>query len=386
MNGRGSGWVTPSIVTWSSCIDSSSAAWVFGEARLISSTSSRFVKTGPGRNSNSFDLWLKTFTPVTSDGSRSGVNCRRENELSTERESAFASIVFPTPGKSSMIRCPSLTRQRTQRRSVSSGARTTRARLSTMVRRISAEEATETGSLPARSIALQQPLDLVEDLAGDLVLRSPRHLALAFLRQQHDLVVYRVESDVVTRHVVVDDEVDGLVAELVTGALEAVLARLRRETHEQSAVRPTLAEDREHVQRRLQRDRPRRAVLRPLAGVPLGRAVVGDGRRHHDEVGVGTGQHLAREVVGGGRRHELHAVRRRDGEICAHQRDLGPTSLGLGREGHAHPARGAVAEEAHGVERLARAACSDDDALSREPAVAAGEQVRDPLRDLPRLG
>ena len=91
-------------MTWFSCIDSSSAACVFGDARLISSTSSRFANTGPGRNSNSFVRWLKTFTPVTSEGSRSGVNCRRENEQSIDRASALASIVFPTPGKSSMIR------------------------------------------------------------------------------------------------------------------------------------------------------------------------------------------------------------------------------------------------------------------------------------------
>ena len=47
-NGRSSGRVTPSIVTCRSCIASSSAACVFGGARLISSASSRFVKIGPG--------------------------------------------------------------------------------------------------------------------------------------------------------------------------------------------------------------------------------------------------------------------------------------------------------------------------------------------------
>ena len=64
------------------------------------------MNTGPGRNSNSFVRWLKTLTPVTSVGSRSGVNWRRENERWSERASDFASTVFPTPGKSSMIRCP----------------------------------------------------------------------------------------------------------------------------------------------------------------------------------------------------------------------------------------------------------------------------------------
>ncbi len=51
--GRSSRCVSPSIVTWRSCIASSSAACVFGGARLISSARRRFVKIGPGRNSKS---------------------------------------------------------------------------------------------------------------------------------------------------------------------------------------------------------------------------------------------------------------------------------------------------------------------------------------------
>ena len=121
MNGGASWYETPSTVTWRSCMHSRSAACVFGEARLISSTRRTLANTGPGRNSNSFERWLKTLTPVTSDGSRSGVNWSRENEQSTERASAFARVVFPTPGKSSMIRCPSERRQRTENSSVSSG-------------------------------------------------------------------------------------------------------------------------------------------------------------------------------------------------------------------------------------------------------------------------
>ena len=57
-NGRSSGRVVPSIVTCRSCIASSSAACVFGGARLISSARSRFVKTGPGLNSKSDARWL----------------------------------------------------------------------------------------------------------------------------------------------------------------------------------------------------------------------------------------------------------------------------------------------------------------------------------------
>ena len=55
---RGSGRDSPSTVIWRSAIASSSALCVFGIARLISSTSRMFVKTGPGWNSNSRSFWL----------------------------------------------------------------------------------------------------------------------------------------------------------------------------------------------------------------------------------------------------------------------------------------------------------------------------------------
>jgi hypothetical protein len=47
----------PSTETCFSCIASSSAACVFGGVRLISSASSRLVKTGPGRNVKSWVRW-----------------------------------------------------------------------------------------------------------------------------------------------------------------------------------------------------------------------------------------------------------------------------------------------------------------------------------------
>ena len=53
MNGSGSGRVTPSAETWRSSIASSSADWVFGGVRLISSASRMFVNTGPSRNAKS---------------------------------------------------------------------------------------------------------------------------------------------------------------------------------------------------------------------------------------------------------------------------------------------------------------------------------------------
>jgi hypothetical protein len=48
VNHAGSGRRVPSLVTWRSSMHSSSAAWVRGGMRLISSTSSRSVKTGAG--------------------------------------------------------------------------------------------------------------------------------------------------------------------------------------------------------------------------------------------------------------------------------------------------------------------------------------------------
>jgi hypothetical protein len=50
---------------------------------------------------------LNTETPVMSLGSRSGVNWIRRTEQSTDRASVLASRVLPTPGTSSISRCPS---------------------------------------------------------------------------------------------------------------------------------------------------------------------------------------------------------------------------------------------------------------------------------------
>ena len=107
VKGRASMWVVPSTVTCTSCMHSSSADCVFGEARLISSTSTMFAKTGPGLNSNSLPWRLNTETPVMSDGRRSGVAWTRANSQSSERAIDFASIVLPTPGKSSRMTWPS---------------------------------------------------------------------------------------------------------------------------------------------------------------------------------------------------------------------------------------------------------------------------------------
>ena len=83
------------------------------------------AKIAPGLNSKSCCSWLKTLTPVTSVGSRSGVNWMRRNEQSIERAIAFASIVLPTPGTSSISRWPSANRATSARRISASLPRTT---------------------------------------------------------------------------------------------------------------------------------------------------------------------------------------------------------------------------------------------------------------------
>src|SRR6266508_2922828 len=98
---------------------SSSADCVLGDARLISSPTTRLANTAPGLNSKSRVSWLYTLTPVTSDGSRSGVNWMRRTEQSIDRASALASIVLPTPGTSSIKTCPSASRAMRARRTTS---------------------------------------------------------------------------------------------------------------------------------------------------------------------------------------------------------------------------------------------------------------------------
>ena len=64
-------------MTVRSDITSSSADCVFGVPRLISSASTTLAKMPPGRNSNVSLPCRYTCTPVTSPGSRSGVNWMR---------------------------------------------------------------------------------------------------------------------------------------------------------------------------------------------------------------------------------------------------------------------------------------------------------------------
>ena len=106
-------------MTCRSSITSSSADCVRGEARLISSARTTLANTGPGWKTNSLASWWKTETPVTSPGSRSGVNWIRCHGVPSAPARLRASDVFPTPGTSSSSRWPSASRQ-TRARSTTS--------------------------------------------------------------------------------------------------------------------------------------------------------------------------------------------------------------------------------------------------------------------------
>src|SRR3954447_13369626 len=337
---------------------SSSAACVFGDARFTSSTSRRFANTGPGLNSNSLARWSNTLTPVTSDGSRSGVNWRRENEQSSDRASAFASIVFPTPGKSSMIRCPSATRQRTTRRSASCGACTTRARFATIA-------ATRSAGAGATAGSAKQALHLVEDRRCDLVLRRLRDRLLTAAADERHLVVGRLEADVGATDVVEDEEVCVLRRELLACALEAALSLVGGEADEHLAGDAALAERREHVGRRLELERPAASVLRALRREGLRGPVVGDGCGHDHHICLyRASERLGFELGCARRLDELDARRRGDSEIRAEKRDARAAPPRLGRERDAHASGRSVADEPDCVDRLARPAGGDEHALA----------------------
>ena len=86
------------MVTLRSCMASSSAAWVFGGVRLISSASSSSQKIGP-RVSVKVEVWkLNRLEPMMSPGIRSGVNWMRPNSSPSVRAKHWARKVLAVPG------------------------------------------------------------------------------------------------------------------------------------------------------------------------------------------------------------------------------------------------------------------------------------------------
>src|SRR3954454_946945 len=405
-NGRASSWVWTSTVTLRSCMHSSRPDCVFGEARLISSTRTMFAKIGPGRNSKRVSRWLKTFVPTTSAGSRSAVHWMRANCSSMDRASARASVVLPTPGRSSSRMWPSAAMHTSA--SSSSSRRTSTAPLSACAMRresatavSSSESATRSGSsmlaMGGRSGARRlcrgallraQIVDRLEDRARDRGLRRPRHVALAGGGHDGHLVLDAFEADVLPADVVDDDGVEALALELAAAVVDRALAVLGGEADE-GLVRPAGGRERgDDVVCALQREGERLApVLLQLRLRRLGRAVVGDRGGHEQDVGareLGLARLL--ELGGGGDVDVAHAGVALQADVGGDHGDVGAERGRLLGEREAHPARAAVADEAHRVDRLTRAARGDEHAQADEMTVRVRQRRLDGAQQVGRLG
>src|SRR5215204_1753346 len=152
-------------------------------------------------------------------------------------------------------------RHRTQRRRVSSGAWTTRPRLSRMVCAVCAASATRSGLLP---ISSKQALDFIENHGRDLTLARLGGATLTVRRDEDDLVVRSVEPDIGAGHIVVDDEIGVLAVEHPSFAFEPLLPMLGAEGDQELAGPLALAERAGNVGGRLQLERPRIPRLRAL--------------------------------------------------------------------------------------------------------------------------
>src|SRR3954451_14876359 len=207
---------------------------VLGEARLISSTSTTLAKIGPGRNSKRLSRWLNTLVPTRSAGSRSAVPCTRAKARSSERASARASVVLPTPGRSSTSTCPSAATATSTSARTSSRTSQARRTFSATRRMVSAASSSSEGETcsgtlmagpapglrlriersPSGDLRAAQRDHLFKDGGGHLALPGQRHVALAGRGDDRDLVGGHVEAGVGARDVVEHDGVEALVAQL----------------------------------------------------------------------------------------------------------------------------------------------------------------------------
>ena len=110
--------------------------------------------------------------------------------------------------------------------------------------------------------------------------------------------------------------------------------------------------------------RPSRPLLVILSVDRLARPEVGDRRGHQQHVALGEGVARGRlEQLGGGLDlDDPHAGGRGQRHVGGDQGHLRAAPGGLGGQREAHAARRAVADVAHGVDRLARAAGGDEHA------------------------
>ena len=186
-------------------------------------------------------------------------------------------------------------------------------------------------------------------------------------------------------HVVVDDEIDVLVAQHRALPLEPLGAVLGAERDEHLVGTPLLPERTGDVGRRGELELPGVAVLGPLAVDGPRGPVVRHRRGHHDHVRARPGERLALEIRRRRRLDDLDAVGGRRREIRGEQRDAGAAAAGLRRDRDSHPPRRAVADETDRVDRLARAPRRHDHVSAAE-CRRGTEQRLGARGDLGRLG
>src|SRR6266542_1209673 len=119
-NGSGTGYDVCAIVTWRSCITSSSADCTFAGARLISSARRKLQNTGPSSVSKAPSPTLYTRVPTRSEGTRSGVNWIREKDPPRTPAVVLIVRVFARPGTPSISRWPCASRHTSTRSSMAS--------------------------------------------------------------------------------------------------------------------------------------------------------------------------------------------------------------------------------------------------------------------------
>ena len=304
-NGSSSGYVTPSIVTWHSCIASSSADCVFGDARLISSTSRTFVKTGPGPELELVRLLVEDVDAGDVRREQVGRELEpREREMQRARE-RLREHRLPHP-------------REVLDDQVALGEEPEHAELERLARRPDRElevrdDARDDVRRRGRRTALRAG---TASLIASRVAAPPRRArprrspawAPSELRSPPPSEMSRTTSfsaaskPMSSRLTSLNTKRSAFLARRFSRARSSpVPAPSAAKPTSTWPVAPRGAERSEDVGRRLERDRPRGAVLRPLVVTGRGRPVVGDGGGHDDDVGVRARERLALEV-GGGRR------------------------------------------------------------------------------------
>src|SRR5690349_17083327 len=127
--GCGTGCVSCPIVTWRSCITSSSADCTLAGARLISSASRKLQKTGPSSTSKPPSPAApprKILVPTRSAGTRSGVNWSRLKEPPSTSATVFTGRVLARPRPPSRRTCPPARSATSTRSSIASWPTITR--------------------------------------------------------------------------------------------------------------------------------------------------------------------------------------------------------------------------------------------------------------------